>query len=100
MRVIFVSGPYRGNVEPNIIKARRVAVMLWQQGWAVFCPHTNTANFDGECPDDVWLKGDIEILKRCDAIYMMSTWRESKGSQEEYRIARELGKEIIFQNPL
>ena len=97
MKVIFVSGPYRGNVESNIIKARRVAIALWQQGWAVFCPHTNTANFDGECSDDVWLKGDIEILKRCDAIYMMSTWKDSKGAEEEYRIALELGKEIIFQ---
>ena len=92
-----ISGPYRGNVEHNIIMARRAAVKLWKAGWAVICPHMNTANFDGECPDDVWLEGDLEFLRRVDAIYMLKAWRSSKGAMVEHQKAIEWGKQIIYE---
>ena len=98
MIVVFVSGPYRGNVEHNIIAARRVAVNLWRQGYAVICPHLNTANFDAIYPDikdDVWLTGDLELLKRCDAICMVDGWEKSEGSRVENQKAIEWGKEFI-----
>ena len=101
MKVIFVSGKYRASSESgvveNIRKAEAVSIMLWQAGWAVFCPHKNSALFGGLCDDSVWLEGDIEILKRCDAIYMLFNWQDSVGAKEEYRIALDLGLEIIFQ---
>jgi len=101
MKVIFISGKYRDTGEwglvENIRKAEAAAINLWQHGWVVICPHKNTAHFGGLCDDDVWLKGDIELLKRSDAIYMLKNWRDSIGAQEEYRIAQELDKEIIFE---
>ncbi len=104
MKVIFVSGAYRANnipdLQENICKARTEAIKLWQQGWAVICPHSNTAYFDDYCDEDVWLKGDIEILKRCDAIYMLKGWETSEGSKKEYNIAIEMGLEIIYQGDL
>ena len=100
MKVVFVSGPYRGNVSENIAHAREASIRLWQAGYAVFCPHMNTAHFDGLCHDDVWLKGDIEILKRCDAAYFLNTWRQSEGSRIEHKLAQELGLECLYEELL
>lgn len=57
MKVVYVAGPYRGPsewaVKCNIEAAERVAIALWQQGYAVICPHKNTAFFGGAAPDEV-----------------------------------------------
>ena len=95
MKLVFVSGPYRGDTDSNIAKARELAIQLWQQGYAVICPHMNTAHFDGLCPDEVWLEGDIEMLKRCDAIALVDGWEKSIGANAEYKLACELGLEIL-----
>ncbi len=100
-KIIYVAGPYRADSEiqlrKNIEHARDAAIKLWQDGWVVICPHMNTAHFGGACPVSVWLEGDLEILKRCDAIYMLNTWEKSEGAKEEYRIAKQLGLEILFE---
>lgn len=94
MKVIFISGPYRAKttaeIDNNIQRARQVAMKLWKEGWIAYCPHMNTAHFDGLCPDNVWLEGNLEILRRCDAIYMMDGWMDSEGSIAEYNLAKEL----------
>jgi len=101
MEVVFISGKYRGNgydeISKNIDKARQASIDLWKQGYAVICPHMNTAHFDGVCSDDVWLNGDIEILKRCDIVYFLDNWKESIGSKEEYNVAKRFGIRMMFQ---
>ena len=51
MKVIYVAGKYTGKSEwetfLNIQHARVVAHDLWYKGWAVICPHSNTAFFGG-----------------------------------------------------
>lgn len=99
MKLIYVAGPYRGktisDVYQNIQEARKHAGWLWEQGWAVVCPHLNSAFMDGICPDESFILGDLEILSRCDAIYLLPRWQESKGATEEYYHAIRRGIEII-----
>lgn len=94
MKVIYVAGPFRaGNswdCEQNIRRAEVLALEVWVLGAAAICPHTNTRFFDGVEPHDMWLKGDIEIMKRCDAVLLVSGWEVSEGTKEERRIAIEL----------
>jgi hypothetical protein len=101
MKLIFVSGAYRAKdkigVSKNIKLAREASKKLWQQGYAVICPHMNTAHFDGICPDDYFLDGDIEMMIRCDAVYLLKNWEESEGAREEHNIALSRGMEIIYQ---
>lgn len=101
MQLLFISGKYRGKsifeVYENIQIARRYAIKYWQKGYAVICPHTNSALFDGSCDDDVWLKGDLYILKRCDVIVMLPGWKESQGAVEEHKLAQQIGLQIIYE---
>lgn len=100
MQVAFISGSYRSDtvhgIVENIRKAEKIAIKYWRKGYAVICPHKNTALFDGLMPDDTWLKGDLEILKRCDAIVMMYGWELSSGAKAEHEIAKEIGLSIIY----
>jgi len=44
---------------------------------------------DGVVPDEVFLAGDIEILKRCDLVVMVPGWENSSGAKEERNVAIE-----------
>ena len=86
--VAYVAGPYRSKEGPNgilknIMAARDIAIQLWRMGYAVVCPHANTFLMDGAAPDDVWLEGDLEILRRCDMVVMTPNWKESSGATAE-----------------
>ena len=100
MRVVYVAGAFRANTQwgimLNVRKAEDVSLELWKRGCAVICPHTMTQHFQDECPDKVWLEGCIELLKRCDAIFMVDGWTTSRGSREELKIAEQLGMPIYF----
>lgn len=95
MKLIYVAGPYRGKTEwdvvQNIYAAEAVALSLWAAGWAVICPHKNTAHFGGFLPDEVWLQGDLEILHRCDAVYAMANCERSEGARREVIEAMRIG---------
>lgn len=102
MKVAYIAGPYRSKnnkiceVVQNIRNAEKIALKYWKLGYAVICPHKNTALLDGECDDKVWLDGDIEILKRCDVIVMMSNYKKSSGAIKELEFANINKIEIIF----
>lgn len=100
MKVAYIAGPFRGathwDVVQNVRHAERVALKYWKAGYAVICPHTNTANFEGAASDSVWLAGDLEIMRRCDFVIAMSTWERSSGARAEIALAKELGIPVIF----
>ena len=101
MKIIYVAGPYRAETEngvfENIIHARRVAQRLWHEGFAVICPHLNSAYMGDKQNDTVFLKGDIEILARCDAIYMLTGWMYSEGATVELELAESLDLEVVYE---
>jgi len=101
MKVVYIAGPFRAAnawmVEQNIRRAENLALEVWRLGAAVICPHTNTRFFDGAADDDVWLKGDLEILKRCDAVLMTYDWAKSQGATQEKHYA-ELHNIPVFDN--
>ena len=103
MRLIYIAGPYRSDskegIEQNIQKAREAAIWLWQHGWAVICPHMNTAHFDGIASDQTFLDGTMEMLKRCDAICIIPGWTKSRGSIAEFKLAHKLGLQILNYTP-
>lgn len=99
-KIIYISGAYSSRwgvlgVLVNIWRARRVAKRIWEAGDYAICPHMNTALF----PEDgiPYIKGDCEMVKRCDAIYLMRGFQKSPGAMIEYGAALITKKEIIFE---
>lgn len=96
MKVIYIAGPFRGpsswDIEQNIRRAEELALEVWKRGAACLCPHTNTRFFQGAAADDVWLKGDLEMLSRCDAVLTTADWKKSQGAwaEVEFAIARNI----------
>ena len=45
-----------------------------------------------------YMEVDIAALLRCDMIYMMKNWQNSKGARVEHAIAIELGLLVIFES--
>jgi hypothetical protein len=99
VKVAYVSGPYRSKqgiygVYQYIQAAREVALDLWRQGYAVVCPHLNSALMDGAVPDAVFLAGDLEIMRRCDLVVMVPGWQHSEGACAEREEALRLGMPV------
>ncbi len=101
MPLVFVAGPYRADSEwqvlLNIRKAEEFSLRLWNSGFAVLCPHKNTAFFGGAAADSVWLDGAQEMLRRCDAVFAVPAWAESEGARNEVALARSL-KIPVFED--
>lgn len=102
MKLVYVAGPFRGKnhweVECNIRRAEALSLEVWRSGVAVICPHTNTRFFDGAADDRVWLEGDLEILKRCDAVVVTLDWERSSGARAEVDLAKTLGLPVFTSN--
>lgn len=94
-KVVYIAGPFRASsswgIELNIRRAEELALLAWTAGFAVICPHANTRFYQGALPDEVWLDGDLEILRRCDAVLLVDGWEKSKGTAGEVAVAREEG---------
>ena len=101
MKVAYISGPYSARAISGVVKniraAERVAVRWWHHGYAVLCPHLNTALLDGELGYDQILEGDLEFVRRADVIVMLPGWRNSIGATREHTLAEELGKKIVYE---
>jgi len=95
MQLAYVAGPYTGanhnEVHENIENARRVAVELWRLGYAVICPHLNSAFMSGVVDESVFYAGGIEMLRRCDLVVLVGKWEESTGTMREIDEAKERG---------
>lgn len=100
MKIVYIAGPFRGPnawvVEENIRRAERLALEVWRMGAAVLCPHTNTRFFDGAAPDKFFLEGDLEMLRRCDAVLMTGDWEKSTGARAEQAFALGHGIPVFY----
>lgn len=94
MEVVYLIGPYR-HIDDwerlrNIDAAAMTARKLWKMGYACICPHNNTRFFSGsDIPESLFLDGNINILKRCNAVIVMDGYKTSSGSQKEIQAAKE-----------
>lgn len=100
MKLIYVAGPFRGKstweIENNIRRAEEVGAELAKQGFFPVIPHTMLRFFQGLAEDSFWLEGDLELLRRCDAVVMVPGWERSVGASKERQEALRLGIPVAF----
>lgn len=118
-KVIYISGKMGEKVlsEKTIAKFNAAQARLENKGWEVVNPASaefqreaervvtmeevrwRNENIDG---DFDWysytLLFDLHIVAPCDAIYMLSDWRDSPGATSEHAYAKACQKEIIYEN--
>lgn len=97
--VIYIAGPYTGNVETNIQNAEQAAAKLSKLGWTPLTPHKNFAYMDKykHLTYDRVMYMCKEMLYRCDAIFMLNRWEQSKGAIIECNAADLKGMKIYFE---
>jgi hypothetical protein len=103
LKVIYVAGKYndeRGEwyIVCNIREAERAAQFIWLNGGVAICPHMNTSLWGGLCSWETWIQGDLEILSRCDAIYMLPNWITSEGAKQELEFAMKRNIPVLYDN--
>jgi hypothetical protein len=85
VKIIFIASPFRARTEwgraENVRHAERAALQVWKLGAVAVCPQANSALFQDECPDEVFLKGYRHLLRRCDAVLIAG--QESEGVRAE-----------------
>lgn len=100
MKVVYLAGPYRApteyGVQQNIEAASKVALEVWKLGATCICPHKNTSFFGGALPIPLLLAGDLELVRRSDAVLMTNGWLGSEGARDEKIFADDLGKPVLF----
>lgn len=100
--LVYIAGPYRAEtsigVMDNIIRAQEVAVHLWNDGFAVLCPHTNTMSFEhmSTAPPEAYLQAYLHMMSFCDVVLMLHGWQGSYGARQEWWSAREWGIPIYY----
>lgn len=86
-KVVYIAGPYRAATEwgvaENIRSAERRAVRVWELGMVALCPQKNTAFLGGLLDDRIFLDGDLELLRRSDAVILVDGWVHSDGAVDE-----------------
>ncbi|MCP4607705.1 MAG: DUF4406 domain-containing protein [Planctomycetes bacterium] len=91
MNLLYIAAPYRAATQAaisnNIAEASLMAQHYWLQGFAVLCPHLNSAHFDGLVPDEQFLKATMMMLSKCTHIAMHPRWSFSEGCLAEYKYA-------------
>lgn len=103
-KLVYIAGPFRAKPDPlnqyvqkkNIDEAADLALEVWKLGAVAVCPHLNTAPFQGALPDEVWLDGDLTLMRRCDAVLMTPRWHESEGARVERDVALEHGVPVFY----
>lgn len=103
--VVYVAGPYRDRrgeyfVRQNIRKADAAAQWLWHLGAVALCPHKNTQAFGGMMDDSVFIEGDLELLRRCDAVLAIEGWNASEGASLEVAYATANGIPVFLYGVL
>ena len=101
MKIVYVIGRYRATTEHGVVEniraAEAVAIEVWKAGAAALCPHKNTALLGGVVPDESFLAGDIEMLRRCDAAICVPGWETSAGSIGEMKVCADIGMPVFLE---
>lgn len=102
--LIYVSGPItatekRPDIKHNISRMNEVSLSLFLKGYSVICPVTTWFTDPGKYGKE-WsdiMEVDLEILSRCDIMYMVRGWKDSKGSVIEWQYAQRQKIQIAYE---
>lgn len=105
MRKIYLACPYTGTPEQRasrVMAANTVTARLMREGNVVFSPITHGHAIAEQCglPQDwpFWMAQCVPFLEWADCMVVVKAdgWMESRGVQQELKLASEMGKPVEF----
>ncbi len=95
MKLIYIAGKYtapsRCAIQANIQAAREAADAVARMGAFPVTPHLLGQGLEDAGDEQFWYDGTLELMLRCDAIFLVEGWDQSKGAREELTRAKEKG---------
>ena len=93
MKRIYIAGPMSGLPDFNYPAFHAKAIELRAQGFEVENPAENP---DPHCRSWLgYMRMAVAQLAKCDAVYLLPGWEESRGARIEHQLAVDLGLKII-----
>ena len=94
---IYISGKISElQIREVVKKFKRAKEFLILKGYDPISPIDITTIEENKDWTDYMVE-DIAALMRCESIYMLKDWGQSKGARLEYQIAKELELRILFE---
>lgn len=96
--MVYICSPFSGDMEGNTVKARRYSRFAVDHGAIPIAPHLLLPQYmEEETERDLAIRSDLEILKRCDELWVFGAEkRVSAGMEAELDAAKGLGMVIRF----
>lgn len=114
IKTIYVSGPISdgGKIKPlgrskNREAGRKAALRVWLgvgKKAYVICPHINSPwaddlMADGKAKFEDVIAADLDFIEHhVDIMYMMPTWKKSKGAVMEHNHAKKIGVPVFYED--
>lgn len=93
---IYISGKITGLKESDALELfNKAEEHLKELGYDVVNPMTIEHNHSKSWAD--YMRADLIAMLKCDAVYMLDNWRDSKGATVERNLAFSLDFDIIYQ---
>lgn len=93
---VFISGPMSGIKDFNKNEFMRAEKLLREAGFSVFNPAWLDLDESWDTSEIAAI--DMAALTKCDAIYQLEGWEDSKGAVAEYKTAKWLGIDILHES--
>ena len=94
IKLVYVAGPYTAKTqalrcadEINRMGAGRVLAIV---------PHFLSCGISNSGTEEFWHAATLELMERCDGVCMVRGWMTSKGAEQEYRRALEIGLPVAM----
>ena len=99
MKLIYLGHPYGGD-EKNVDDAKQMVKRLVKKfpETVFLSPLQATGFYYNDIPYIQGMEHCLEMLSRCDALWLCDGWQESKGCCMEYAAAKTAGKPIYSIN--
>jgi nucleoside 2-deoxyribosyltransferase len=95
MKVVYIAGPFTAETDEeiyiNICAAEQAAYSAQLMGLAALCPHSIGRSFVGTHTPEYWYEATLEMMRRCDAVFLVDGWEDSEGTILEIGEAGRLG---------
>lgn len=97
---VYISGKVSGLPFEEVYKKFEAAESELSNHWNGKLTPVNPVKLVEQNDSYTWedyMEKDIALLLRCQAIYMLTDWEDSKGARCEHALAKELGLRIVYQ---